>query len=159
MIKDYIKTVENYPKKGVSYKDIQPLLANPAAFKMAVVSMGQLIDKTKVDYYVGIDARGFIFASALASTNYGAMKLIRKANKLPSEDIVTVGYDLEYGSDAIQMERGSGNVVIVDDVYATGGTMDAAKELCEKAGYTVVDTVCLVNVGLCKSDTKCLISY
>lgn len=159
MLEKFIKEVPDFPKKGIIYKDIQPLLADQEAFFDALYEMGQLIDVEKVDYFVGIESRGFIFASALAAMNLKGFKMIRKAGKLPNQkNLVSFQYDLEYGSDTIEMEKGKGNVIIVDDVYATGGTMQAAKELCVQAGYNVLDTVCLLDIGLVKDhDTKVLI--
>ena len=86
--------------------------------------------------------------------------MIRKAGKLPPIDLVTMEYGLEYGRDTIEIEKGSGNVIIVDDIFATGGTMTAASAICKLAGYDVLDTLCLVDIGINKQhDTKCLISY
>jgi adenine phosphoribosyltransferase len=88
--------------------------------------------------------------------------MIRKQGKLPNTNHVlrSISYDLEYGSATIEMKPGVGNVVIVDDVYATGGTMDAANKLCELSGYNVVDKICLVDIGIKKGhDVKCLINY
>ena len=161
-LKTLIEDVVDFPKEGIIYKDIQPLLENPQAFKTAIVNMKQLTNFVNVDYWVGIESRGFIFASALANHSYGGFKMIRKAGKLPDRNHVLYGkeYDLEYGSARIEMKPGSGNVILVDDVYATGGTMTAAEELCKSAGYNVVDKVCLVDIGINKNhDVKCLISY
>ena len=160
MYKEYITEIPDHPAEGILFRDIQPLLADSEAFYDAIYDMGQLIDVEKVDYFVGVESRGFIFASALASINLKGFKMIRKAGKLPPNDLVSIEYGLEYGRDTIQMQKGSGKVIIVDDVYATGGTMTAAKLLCELAGYEVIDTVCLLDIGLTKNhDTKCLISY
>ena len=117
------------------------------------------LKRSTVDYWVGIESRGFIFASALAIETNGGFKMIRKPGKLPNQgNLISLQYDLEYGSDTIEMEKGEGRVIIVDDVYATGGTMRAAKELCIEAGYKVLDTVCLLDIGLVKDhDTKILI--
>jgi adenine phosphoribosyltransferase len=159
-LKSYIKDVPNHPKEGILFKDIQPLLGDPHAFKTAIVNMKQLSNFVGVDYWVGIESRGFIFASAIAEHSYSGFKMIRKAGKLPPNNTVSIEYGLEYGRDTIEMEKGSGKVIIVDDVYATGGTMTAAKLICELAGYEVIDTLCLVDIGLVKNhDTKCLISY
>ena len=160
MLEKFIKEVPDFPIKGIIYKDIQPLLANAQAFKTAIVRMKQLTNFVGVDYWVGIESRGFIFAAALAEQSYQGFKMIRKAGKLPGqENLISFQYDLEYGSDTIEIEKGKGNVIIVDDVYATGGTMQAAKELCVEAGYNVLDTVCLLDIGLVKDhDTKVLIN-
>jgi adenine phosphoribosyltransferase len=160
--KKYIDNVPDFPKDGILFRDIQPLLADSEAFYDAVYAMGELIDMEKVDYFVGIESRGFIFASALASINLKGFKMIRKEGKLPNTNDVlhAVEYDLEYGKDMIEMKPGKGNVVIVDDVYATGGTMKAAEELCKMAGYTVIDKICLIDIGIVKDhDVKCLITY
>ena len=160
MLKDYIREVPDFPKKGINYKDIQPLLANDEAMFDALYGMGELVDLEKVDYFVGIESRGFIFASALALMDMKGLKMIRKAGKLPPIDLVTMEYGLEYGRDTIEIEKGSGNVIIVDDIFATGGTMTAASAICKLAGYEVLDTLCLVDIGINKQhDTKCLISY
>lgn len=160
MLKDYIREVPDFPKKGINYKDIQPLLANDEAMFDALYGMGELVDLEKVDYFVGVESRGFIFASALALMDLKGLKMIRKAGKLPPIDLVTMEYGLEYGRDTIEIEKGSGNVIIVDDIFATGGTMTAASAICKLAGYEVLDTLCLVDIGINKQhDTKCLISY
>jgi adenine phosphoribosyltransferase len=159
---DYIENVPDFPKEGILFRDIQPLLENEQTFFDAIYDMGQLIDLENVDYFVGIESRGFIFASALASINLKGFKMIRKAGKLPNpNDILhTVEYQLEYGKDSIQMKPGKGNVVIVDDVYATGGTMLASEILCQMVGYTIIGKLCLVDIGIVKEhDVKCLITY
>lgn len=159
-LKSYIKEVPDFPKKGINYKDIQPLLADEQAFFDALYDMGELVNLEKVDYFVGIESRGFIFASALAAMNMKGFKMVRKAGKLPTGDLISMEYGLEYGRDTLEMEKGSGNVVIVDDVFATGGTMKAARLICDLAGYNVVDTISLIDIGLIQNhDTKCLISY
>lgn len=159
-LKSYIKEVPDFPKKGINYKDIQPLLADEQAFFDALYDMGELVNIEKVDYFVGIESRGFIFASALAAMNMKGFKMVRKAGKLPTGDLISMEYGLEYGRDTLEMEKGSGNVVIVDDVFATGGTMKAARLICDLAGYNVVDTISLIDIGLIQNhDTKCLISY
>jgi adenine phosphoribosyltransferase len=160
--KNYIENVPDFPKEGILFRDIQPLLENEQTFFDAIYDMGQMIDLENVDYFVGIESRGFIFASALASINLKGFKMIRKAGKLPNpNDILhTVEYQLEYGKDSIQMKPGKGNVVIVDDVYATGGTMLASEILCQMAGYTIIGKLCLVDIGIVKEhDVKCLITY
>ncbi len=158
-LKSYIKEVPDFPKKGINYKDIQPLLEDDQAFFEALYQMGELVDLTNVDYFVGIESRGFIFASALAAMNMKGFKMIRKKGKLPPGDLITLEYGLEYGRDIIEMEEGIGNVVIVDDVFATGGTMTAASLVAETAGYQVVDEICLLDIGITKRGIKCVISY
>jgi len=160
VFKEYIDSIENFPKEGILFRDIQPLLEDSEMFSDAIYEMGRLIKTDEVDYFVGIESRGFIFASALALENNKGFKMIRKQGKLPNQLLHGVNYDLEYGSATIEMKPGKGKVIIVDDVYATGGTMDAAVELCKDAGYVVLDKMCLVDIGIRKEhDVKCLISY
>ena len=160
-LNSFIKEVPDFPKKGIIYKDIQPLLQNARAFEDAINGMVDLlqVDLSKIDYVVGIESRGFIFGTAMAWITNSGFKMIRKPGKLPNQDnLVSFKYDLEYGSDTIEMERGEGNVILVDDVFATGGTMEAAKEICVEAGYKVLDTICLLDIGLIKDhDTKILL--
>lgn len=159
--KEYIDNIANFPKDGIMYRDIQPLLENSEVFYDAINGMGQLIDMDQVDYFVGIESRGFIFAAALATVNLKGMKIIRKAGKLPNgNELNSLEYGLEYGRDKIEMKKGSGNIVLVDDIFATGGTIAASELLAEISGYTVVDQVCLVDIGIRKNhDVKCLVSY
>ena len=158
-IQNLIKDIPNFPKEGITFKDIQPLLADPLVFQHVISSMGKLI-KSPPDYWVGVESRGFIFASSLAMKYRAGVKLIRKPGKLPPP-VVSKSYDLEYGSDTIEMCPGEGTVVIVDDVYATGGTMNAAVELCEQAGYNVLDRVVLIDLKSLHEPTnvKSLIQY
>jgi adenine phosphoribosyltransferase len=160
VFKEYIESIQDFPKQGILFRDIQPLLEDSEMFFNAIYEMSMLINLEQVDYFVGIDSRGFIFASALALQNNKGFKMIRKEGKLPNTLLHGVKYDLEYGSATIEMKPGTGNVVIVDDVYATGGTMDAAVELCKSAGYNVIDKVCLLDIGIVKGhDVKCLVTY
>jgi adenine phosphoribosyltransferase len=159
-LKSFIRDVPDFPKEGILYRDIQPLLENQDAFFDAVLGMAELVEIPQ--YWVGIESRGFIFASALSMQYGGGIKLIRKAGKLPNtlNTLHTLEYELEYGSDIIEMQGGWGDVIIVDDVLATGGTIRAAERLCTNAGYQVIDTLCLLDIGLMKNhDIKCLISY
>jgi len=160
VFKQYIESIQNFPKEGILFRDIQPLLEDSEMFFDAIYEMSMLINLEQVDYFVGIDSRGFIFASALALQNNKGLKMIRKEGKLPNTLLHGVKYDLEYGSATIEMKPGTGKVVIVDDVYATGGTMNAAVELCKSAGYNVIDKVCLLDIGIVKGhDVKCLVTY
>jgi adenine phosphoribosyltransferase len=159
--KDYIESAYDFPKEGIEYRDIQPLLEDDFAFPFAIREMGELIEQ-KPTYWVGIESRGFLFASALAMKFGGGVKMIRKAGKLPDRNHVLhqVEYDLEYGSATIEMKPGNGDVVIVDDVYATGGTMEAAEQLCKMSGYEVIGKLCLVDIGIKKDhDVNCLVTY
>ena len=101
--KNYIESIENFPKEGILFRDIQPLLENSEVFFDALYEMGQMINLEEVDYFVGIESRGFIIAAALASINLKGFKMIRKEGKLPNVDdnLRGVEYDLEYGKDSI----------------------------------------------------------
>jgi len=159
--KDYIENIPNFPKEGILYRDIQPLLKNQNVFKEAIKRMGTMVETP--DYWVAVESRGFLFASALSYKFGGGIKLIRKAGKLPNPHLISVDYGLEYGKDTLEIsddtERGS-KVVIVDDVFATGGTIDAAEELCNLVGYEVIGKICLVDIGLTdRTDVKSLIYY
>ena len=142
--KDYIIEVPNFPIKGVNFKDISPLLADQETFRSAIVEMGDLVGKVP-DYWIGIDARGFIFASALATYCGGGLVMCRKKGKLPPPT-KELSYDLEYGTSTLEMKSGSGTAVIVDDVLATGGTLMAVNQVCEEAGYDVIDNLVLIDL-------------
>ena len=142
--KDYIKEVADFPSCGISFKDISPLLANNRAYTSAITDLGSLVDDPP-DYWVGVDARGFLFASSLALQFGGGVVLCRKSGKLPPPTI-THTYDTEYSKDELSIHPGTGRVVIVDDVLATGGTLEAANHLCKLAGYDVVDNLVLIDL-------------
>jgi adenine phosphoribosyltransferase len=154
--KNLINEVPDFPIPGVSFKDVSPLLKS-SQFPYIVKEMKNLV--TQPDYWVGIDSRGFIFASALSMIN-GGLILCRKKGKLPPP-VVSETYSLEYGEDTLEIQPGTGTVVIVDDVYATGGTMGAVEKLCVKAGYTVIDKLVLIDLQFLHEPTnvKSLITY
>mgnify|MGYP001242095101 CR=1 FL=1 len=142
--KDYITEVPNFPIKGVNFKDISPLLADQETFRSAIAEMGDLVGKVP-DYWIGIDARGFIFASALAVYFGGGVVMCRKKGKLPPP-VVSASYSLEYDVATLEMKDGKGTAVIVDDVLATGGSLRAVNYLAEKAGYDVKDNLVLIDL-------------
>ena len=148
----YVTDIPNFPIPGVTFKDIQPLLADPKAFRQAIFEMFVKFE-TNMNYWVGIDSRGFIFASALSQYSNKGLKLIRKKDKLPPP-VESKTYDLEYGNDTVQMQPGKGKVIIVDDVYATGGTMDAAEELCKQAGYEVLGKLVFIDLAFLHGPTN-----
>ena len=143
LYKDYITEVPDFPIEGVNFKDISPLLANQKLFEECIDKMGMLVDMP--DYWVGIDARGFIFASALSMIHGGGVVMCRKAGKLPPP-IAIHEYKTEYSEDVLEMKIGTGSVVVVDDVLATGGTLQAVNDLCQTAGYTVIDNLVLIDL-------------
>lgn len=141
--KKFIKEVPNFPIKGVNFKDISPLLADQETFRSALVDMGGRVRLP--DYWVGIDSRGYLFSSGLATYFGGGVVCARKEGKTSGE-FVSKTYDLEYGTATLELQPGNGEVVIVDDVLATGGTLKTVNELAELAGYDVVGNLVLVDL-------------
>ena len=162
MYKDYIIEVPNFPIKGVNFKDISPLLSDHRTFRSAVADMGRLVKNP--DYWVGIDARGFIFASALSMVYGGGVVMCRKKGKLPPPTI-SYKYETEYSEDEIEIKEGSGNVIIVDDVLATGGTLQAVNDIVKLAGYNVIHNLVLMDlqyvpkVNWFNLDVRSLVKY
>lgn len=162
--KDYIDSIHHFPVEGIIYRDIQPLLADSNVFMDAVKDMGRLVDYKNVKYWVGVESRGFLFASALALVYGGGVRIVRKKGKLPNRQLVSVKYGLEYGQDELEMayipQHDLGSCVVVDDVLATGGTINAAENLCKMVGLDVIDKLCLMDIGLYDGyDVKSLIKY
>jgi len=133
-LKKHIREIPDWPKKGITFYDITTLLQDKKAFKYAIDQMAKPLKNKKIDKIVGIDARGFIFASALAYKLKTGLVIIRKEGKLPHKTY-KMKYSLEYAADSIEMHRDSikkrEKVLIVDDVLATGGTMKAAVDIVE----------------------------
>ena len=157
-LKQYIKDIPDFPKKGILFRDIQPLLADADAFTHACMQMSELDEYP--DYWVGLESRGFIFAAGIAAMRQGGFKMIRKEGKLPGKKINKIFYKYEYSEGALEMEPGKGKIVLVDDVYATGGTMESAEEMAICAGYDVIGKICLLDIGIAKpKGVKSLIKY
>ena len=164
--KNYITEVPDFPKDGISFKDISPLLGDEQAFRSSVVCMGDLTDSAfnKPDVWIGIDARGFLFAGALATYFGGGVVMCRKKGKLPPPTIDET-YNTEYSYDFISIKEGSGSAIIVDDVLATGGTLEATNRVAGLAGYDVVDNVVLIDLKYVPRidnfdlDVKSVVSY
>ena len=139
-LKKLIREVPDFPKPGILFYDITTLLKNKDGFKAVVDAFAAHYKNVGADTVVGIEARGFIFAPALAYALGAGFVPVRKPKKLPAE-CVTVCYELEYGEDSLQMHRdaleGSKRVLIVDDLLATGGTARAVAKLVEQVGGTV----------------------
>ena len=146
-LKNYIDSVKDWPQEGINFKDISPILANPKAFNESISGMCNLINH-KPKMIAGVDARGFVFASAMAERLNIGMLLLRKGGKLPPPKI-DIRYELEYGLDQLEIKeaktRGT-EIVLIDDILATGGTISAACDLCIKAGYTVKQALVLIDL-------------
>ena len=159
-LQDYIIDVPDWPQKGIVFKDITPLLKDANAFNHSTLLMRGLLDTNAFSYIVGIESRGFIFGSYLAKRMGTGFIPVRKKGKLPPP-VISRDYELEYGTDTLEIKPGDGErVIIVDDVYATGGTAKATRELCEEAGYDVVDEIYLINLSFLNKDkVKSVITY
>lgn len=145
-LESYVKKYDDFPKPGVSFCDIVPLLNGH--FSEAIQAMSDLLTPMEwqnVDVLAGIDSRGFIFAGALADKHNKQFLPVRKAGKLPGR-VAQETYKKEYGSDAIEMPYGQGRMVIIDDVLATGGTLRAAANLANKTGYDVQHLMVLIDI-------------
>ncbi len=133
----YIRQIPDWPKKGILFRDITPLLADSKAFAAAVKQLCKDFEDTAIDYVAAVEARGFIFGSAAAAELGAGFIPIRKKGKLPGAT-ESITYDLEYGQDTLEVHKDSiekgAKVLMVDDLLATGGTMAAACELIEKIG-------------------------
>ncbi len=148
-LKDKIRSIKDYPKEGIIFRDITTLLKDGEAFRAAIDAMKDLVKDEAIDKIVGIEARGFLLGAPLAYDMGVGFVPVRKPGKLPA-DTISAEYELEYGSDKVEMhvdgvEKGE-KVLIVDDLLATGGTGSAAVELCKQAGAEVVG--CLVLIEL-----------
>jgi adenine phosphoribosyltransferase len=148
-LKDYIRDVPDWPKKGILFRDITPLLAEPKAFKAAVDALAADYVGKGIQYVAAVEARGFIFGSAVAAKLNVGFVPIRKKGKLPFKT-ESITYDLEYGTDTLQVHRDAvetgAKVLMVDDLLATGGTMAAACRLIEKIGGKIAGVVFLIEL-------------
>ncbi len=149
-LRRFIRDVPDWPKKGILFRDITPLLGEPEAFSAAVDALCSDFRDNRVDYVAAVEARGFIFGAAVAERLDAGFVPIRKKGKLPSAT-ESITYELEYGSDTLEVhndavKRGS-NVLMVDDLLATGGTMAAACELIEKIGGKIAGIAFLVELS------------
>lgn len=131
-LNDIIRTIPDYPKPGVQFKDITPLLADPEAFITSIDAFKERYAGQRIDMVVGIEARGFIFASALAYALNSGTCLVRKPGKLP-HSVHCQSYELEYGTDTVEIHtdafKSGQRIIIIDDVLATGGTVAATVKL------------------------------
>jgi adenine phosphoribosyltransferase len=165
----FIRDIPDWPKPGILFRDITPLLADPHALRAAVDAMCAPYRDAGVTYVAAVEARGFIFGTAVAARLNTGFVPIRKKGKLPFET-ESVTYDLEYGTDTIEVHRDAvpagAKVLMVDDLLATGGTMKAACELVEKVEGEILGITCLIELTdlggrqkLAPHDIHTVISY
>ena len=148
-LKYYVRNIRDFPKKGVLFKDITPLLLNSAAFCQVIKGLTDDITRLKPDAIVGIESRGFLFASPVAYDLGAPLIPARKPGKLPFNTF-SASYNLEYGQDALEIHtdaiRKGQRVVVVDDLLATGGTMSAAVNLIESIGAEIVGLAVVIEL-------------
>ncbi len=156
-LKDTIRTIPDYPKPGIMFRDVTTLMGNPRAFRQAVDQLVQPFAGAKVDKVAGIEARGFILGGAVAHQLSAGFVPLRKKGKLP-HSVITESYELEYGADAMEMHTDAiardERVLLVDDLVATGGTALAAVKLLRKVGAKIVGAAFLVGLPELKGDER-----
>jgi len=148
-LKKYIRTIKDYPKKGILFRDITTLIKNPKAFNFAIDKIVEISKKVEFDKVSAIESRGFIFASTLSYLTNKPLILLRKKNKLPAERY-TVDFQLEYGEATIEVHKDSiqrgEKILVIDDIIATGGTAEASAKLIEMSGGTVAGFIFIINL-------------
>ncbi len=156
-LENYIRDIPDFPKPGVVFKDITPLLANKDALVSCTSALLDLTENQKIDKVIGIESRGFFFATALAQKLNAGFVPIRKPGKLPFETLKQP-YTLEYGMDALEIHEDSiskgDKVLLHDDVLATGGTASAACKLIEKLGGEIIQCNFLIEIEFLKGASK-----
>ena len=148
-LKDYIRSIKDYPKKGILFRDITTLIKNEKAFKECIDQIVEKTKKFKIDKIAAIESRGFVFASAVSYLINKPFILLRKKNKLPAESH-SVDFELEYGTATIEVHKDSikenDSVLIIDDLIATGGTAEAAAKLVEISNGSVSGFIFVINL-------------
>ena len=149
-LKQYIRDVPGFPKKGIIFKDITTLLKNPIALNLTLDILYDRVKDLKIDKVVGIEARGFIFGGMIAEKLNAGFIPVRKPGKLPAE-VFQQTYELEYGTDTIEIHKDAiskgDRILLHDDLLATGGTAKAACDLIEKIGGTIVEALFIIELG------------
>ena len=148
-LKKYIIEIDDFPKKGIVFKDLNPIYKEPKIWNELMLPLQKLISTEKPDYIAGIESRGFISASALAFKLEKGFITIRKPNKLPGE-VISTNYKLEYGEDRLELQQNSiekdSKIILIDDLLATGGTAGAAGKLIREAGGNLIGYAFLVEL-------------
>ena len=148
--KDHIRAIPDFPKPGILFYDISTLLGHPQAWRATVERLAEEIRPHRPDLLVGIESRGFLVAAPLAYALGSGFAMVRKQGKLPGRT-VRHSYDLEYGSDTIEVQEDAispgQRIIVVDDLLATGGTMQAAIDLVQRQGGTVAAAVCIIELA------------
>ncbi len=148
-LKDYIRSIKDYPKKGILFRDITTLIKNETAFQETINQIVERSKKFKVDKIAAIESRGFVFASAVSYILKKPFIMLRKKNKLPA-DVHSVDFELEYGTATIEVHKDSisenDSVVIIDDLIATGGTAEAAAKLVEVSKGNIAAFIFVINL-------------
>ena len=148
-LKKYIRSIPDYPKKGILFRDITTLIKDPKAFKYTIDRIIEISKKISFDKVSAIESRGFVFASAVSYLINKPLVLLRKKNKLPAERY-SVDFKLEYGEATIEVHKDSINkndkILVIDDLIATGGTAEAASKLIELSGGSVAGFIFVINL-------------
>ena len=156
-LKDFIRSIPDYPKKGILFRDITTLIKDEKAFTETIDQIVEKSKKFKFDAIAAIESRGFVFASAVSYLLKKPFIMLRKKNKLPAE-VHSVDFELEYGSATIEVHKDSikknDNVLIIDDLIATGGTAEAAAKLIEISGGNVCSFIFVINLFDLKGTEK-----
>lgn len=156
-IEDYVRSIPDFPEPGIIFRDVTSILQDADGLKLAIDSMQECLKDTEVDVIVGTESRGFMFGVPIAYNLHKPFVPVRKKGKLPCET-VSRSYDLEYGSATIEMHRDSikpgQKVAVIDDLIATGGTVEATVKLIEELGGEVVKIVFLMELAGLKGREK-----
>ena len=148
-LKKYIRSVQDYPKKGILFRDITTLIKNPKAFNFAIDKIIEISKKIEFSKVSAIESRGFIFASTISYLTNKPLILLRKKNKLPAEKY-SVDFQLEYGEATIEVHKDSidknDKILVIDDLIATGGTAEASAKLIEMSGGKVAGFIFIINL-------------
>jgi adenine phosphoribosyltransferase len=164
-LKDLVAEVPDFPKPGILFRDISPLLR--LRFRETIAAVDAMFsgqEWREIDVVAGIESRGFILASALADRRGKGFVPIRKKGKLPPP-VIDIAYDLEYGTGVLEMQMGQGRLLLIDDVLATGGTLLASAALSRQAGFTMCGVGVLIDLGMApgfrceQHEARCVLQY